>query len=67
MTKLKINGMNCEHCVNTVKNAIKSVNGVKNVWVSLEKNEAEFDADENLDIETVKKAVSESGAFSAEQ
>jgi copper chaperone CopZ len=67
MQKLKINGMNCMHCVNTVKNAIESVNGVKNVRVSLEKNEAEFDADENLDIETVKKAVSESGAFSAEQ
>jgi len=67
MQKLKINGMNCMHCVNTVKNAIKSVHGVKNVRVSLEKNEAEFDADENVDIETVKKAVSESGAFSAEQ
>jgi len=67
MYKLKIKGMNCAHCVAAVKKAIENVGGVKNVRVSLEKNEAEIEADKNLDIEVVKKAVYDSGNFSAEE
>ncbi len=66
MKKLKINGMNCQHCVKTVTEAIEKVEGVSSVKVSLERKEAEFEAEENFDIELVKKAVSDSGSFSAE-
>lgn len=66
MEKVKIKGMNCSHCAETVKKAIESVSGVKKVNVSLEKNEAEFETDEKFDINALKKAVAESGSFSAE-
>ncbi len=35
--EIKVEGMSCGHCVNTVTNAISEVNGVQEVQVSLEK------------------------------
>lgn len=65
MKKLNISGMNCMHCVATVKEAIENVSGVSSVNVSLENKEAEFEADDSVDIEDIKKAVSQAGDFSA--
>jgi copper ion binding protein len=45
-TRLKIEGMSCQHCVNSVKRTLESLNGVENVDVSLEKNEANVEYDE---------------------
>lgn len=39
-TVLKIEGMSCEHCVGRVDKALKALEGVQSVEVSLEKNEA---------------------------
>ena len=41
MTKLKIEGMSCEHCVRAVSGALQEVSGVDSVVeVSLERGEA---------------------------
>ncbi len=61
MTKtLKIEGMMCKHCVMHVEEALKKVDGVKNVTVSLENKNAvvelEKDVDESVFKEVIKKA-----------
>jgi copper chaperone len=54
----KINGMNCNHCVNAVNNALKNCQGVLEVKVSLENNNATLQIDETeFDIETASSAV----------
>lgn len=61
MTKtLKIEGMMCKHCVMHVEEALKKVDGVKNVTVSLENKNAvvelENDVDDSVFKEVIKKA-----------
>ena len=34
-TVLKVEGMSCEHCVKAVENAVKALNGIESVHVSL--------------------------------
>lgn len=45
-TKLKINGMSCQHCVRTVTDALTELPGVRRAKVNLRKGEAvvHFDA-----------------------
>ena len=45
-TKLKINGMSCQHCVKTVTDALTELPGVRRAKVNLRKGEAvvHFDA-----------------------
>ena len=59
-TELMIGGMSCEHCVRSVTQAIEKVDGVKSVKVSLKKGNAVIKG-EDIDIEAVKKAVTEAG------
>lgn len=59
--KAKINGMHCEHCVSSVSNAIKNINGVEEVKIDDWRNgntEIIFsnDISTNLLEEVVKKA-----------
>lgn len=49
MTKtLNVKGMSCGHCVSSVEGALKGLNGVKSVQVSLEDGKVALDYDENL-------------------
>ncbi|MFO8032181.1 MAG: heavy metal-associated domain-containing protein [Desulfohalobiaceae bacterium] len=61
MHRIKIGGMSCMHCVQAVTKALNQVPGVKNPEVSLEKGEATFEADADLDMQKVKQAVQEAG------
>ena len=61
MITIKVNGMTCKHCVQAVTNALKGIDGVKNVSVDLGKGEASFEEDAPVDMETIKKAVQEAG------
>ena len=54
-----IEGMTCNHCVNYVTEAIKSVSGVENVMVSLQNKKAEITGD--FSIDAVKKSVTDAG------
>ncbi|MGP0629692.1 heavy-metal-associated domain-containing protein [Nitrospina sp. 32_T5] len=44
---LKVDGMTCGHCVETVSKAVSSIPGVSKVDVDLEKNRVAVDFDEN--------------------
>jgi copper chaperone len=59
MPTVKINGMKCQHCVGSTRKALEELEGVSNVQVDLEKGEASFDGD--VDLETVKDAVAKTG------
>ena len=57
---ISIEGMTCGHCVARVTKALQAVKGVKNVAVSLEKNNAEV-AGEALDETELRAAVEDAG------
>lgn len=59
MTKINIEGMMCGHCVAHIEKALKAVNGVESVNVSLENKCAEVTG--NIDNELLKKAVVDAG------
>ena len=62
MTKeLKIDGMMCKHCVKHVNDALSKMDGVTNVVVSLEKNNAEVTMDHEIPIEEFKKVITDAG------
>lgn len=58
--KLNISGMNCAHCVRAVSNALKDVNGVQQVDVTLADNSAVVQGD-HLNRDDLAKAVEEAG------
>lgn len=59
MTKINIEGMMCGHCVAHIEKALKAVNGVESVNISLENKCAEVTG--NVDNELLKKAVVDAG------
>ena len=61
-TKLKINGMSCQHCVKTVQNALTALEGVQSAKVNLRKGEAVVRFNE-LDISPVnlRDAITQAG------
>lgn len=61
MTRIKIQGMSCQHCVQAVTNALSDLDGITNVKVSLENNEAVFDSSEDVDMEKIAQTIQEAG------
>ncbi len=60
-TTIKIDGMTCMGCVNSVRNVLQEISGVDNVEVSLEQAQAtiQYDADvinDNAFIEAIEEA-----------
>lgn len=59
--RVKVKGMSCQHCVSAVTQALQQVEGVANVEVSLDKGEARFEEEKQVDSEAVRKAVQDAG------
>jgi len=61
-TALKIGGMHCAGCVNSIQNFVSSLDGVKKCEVNLasEKAVLEFDP-KSVDISSIEKAIHEAG------
>ena len=59
MTTIKIKGMSCEHCVNSTKTALEAIEGISNVQVDLDREEATYDGD--IDAAVIKKAITSIG------
>ena len=57
----RVKGMTCGHCVNSVKEAISELEGVRRVDVDLDKGQATVSSDSDLDAQAVKAAVEEAG------
>ena len=61
-TKLKINGMSCQHCVKTVKDALTALEGVQRVKVNLRKGEAVVRFNElYINLVNLKDAITQAG------
>lgn len=60
-TTLSIEGMMCGHCQATVEKALKGVQGVSEVVVSLEDKNAVVTADGSVSADTLKNAVVDAG------
>lgn len=61
-TTIKIMGMTCMGCVNSVKNVLEKLDGIANVEVSLEQEQAniEYDA-EKTGIDQIKRTIEDAG------
>ena len=58
--KIAINGMNCEHCVNHVQEALLQI-GARDIDVSLLTETAYADFNEEVSDAKIKKAVEDAG------
>lgn len=59
MLTIQVKGMNCNHCVRNVTNAINTIEGIKSVEVDLTTETAVIDGD--VDANEVKKRIEEAG------
>jgi copper chaperone len=59
---LKVEGMSCHHCTEAVSRAVRALNGVQDVQVSLGNKSAEVRYDESrVSVEELAKAIEEEG------
>ena len=58
--EILIEGMHCEHCSNSVKNALEKIDGVRHVNVDLKKNIAVVDVD-NVNDDILENAILDIG------
>lgn len=65
-TRLKVSGMTCGHCVESVEKALRNQNGVRNASVDLEAGAAEVEYEEGrVAPEQLIAAVEEEGYSAA--
>lgn len=59
-TTLQVQGMSCQHCVNSIEKAIKEIGG--SARVDLQNNTVTVECDENkLSLDAIKAAIEEQG------
>ena len=61
MATLKISGMSCGHCVEAVTKALSDIEGISDVNVDLEKNEATFNESVPVPSSIIKNAIARIG------
>ncbi|AYD40345.1 heavy-metal-associated domain-containing protein [Clostridium fermenticellae] len=59
--KVFIEGMSCKHCVAHVEEALKELDGVKKVKVSLDDKNAVVDFKDEIEDSAIKAAVEDAG------
>ncbi|MCS7197912.1 MAG: heavy metal translocating P-type ATPase [Candidatus Bipolaricaulota bacterium] len=65
-TILKVKGMSCQHCVQSVTKALQGIAGVRAVSVSLERGRAEIEHNESVSPMSLKQAITDAG-YEAEE
>lgn len=58
---IQIEGMSCSHCAKKVELALKELEGVKSVKVSLEDKKAEMILVKEIDDEKIKEVIEDIG------
>lgn len=59
---IKVDGMSCDHCKNTIESALAKINGVRTAEVDLDKNEVRVDYDDNkVSMQEMKDAIEDQG------
>ena len=59
--KLSILGMHCGSCASNIEKALRKVKGIMGVSVSSVMNKAFVDADDNVNVNDLKQAISKAG------
>jgi Cu+-exporting ATPase len=59
--KLTIEGMHCASCASNIERALGKIKGIKSVSVSVMTKKAIIEAEDSVNIEEIKKAVSNIG------
>ena len=61
-TTLRVEGMSCGHCVNTVEGSVGKLNGVEAVQVNLAEKKVEVTFDENaIRLQDIADVIEEQG------
>ncbi len=63
MTRIKIKGMTCQHCVAAVTKALSRIDGITDVRVDLEKGETAYEATKPVDMAMIRQRIQEAGYF----
>ena len=59
---IKVEGMSCSHCEDAVKKAVKALEGVDQVSVSLEDKTVSVDYDSKaVSLDSIKQAIEDQG------
>ncbi len=59
---IKVMGMSCDHCVQTITKAVEGINGIARVQVDLEKKQVTVGFEENqTDLKTISAKIVEAG------
>jgi len=58
--KLQVNGMSCQHCINSIEKALKEVGAKGNVDLKNNSVTVEFD-ESKVSLDNVKEAIEEQG------
>lgn len=61
MPIIQIKGMRCGHCAASVTSALNAIEGISEVNISLEKNEASFNQSKEVPMADIKKAIAAIG------
>jgi copper chaperone len=61
MKTIKVKGMSCSHCVKAVTEALKAIDGIDHVKVSLEASEATFDEIKPINIAVIEEKIRRAG------
>jgi len=61
MPTIQIKGMRCGHCVASVTSALNAIDGISEVNISLEKNEATFKQNQKVPMAAIKQAIAAIG------
>ncbi|MDR1948848.1 MAG: cation transporter [Spirochaetaceae bacterium] len=60
-TTIRIDGMDCDHCAQHVKEALEGIAGVQSAQVDLKKNSAQVEHGDGVSLDAMKAAVAEAG------
>ncbi|MCH6266790.1 MULTISPECIES: copper chaperone CopZ [Neobacillus] len=59
---LNVSGMSCGHCVKAVEGSVGKLDGVKNVFVKLEKGQVDVVFDPSIvSLSTIKETIDDQG------
>ena len=59
--ELKVSGMMCEGCENRVKNALKQIDGVQEVFANHIDGIVKVESNDKIDKNTIKEAIEDIG------
>lgn len=60
-TTIKVDGMTCQNCERTVKDALLAVSGVTEVVINLDNGQVKIDHSDDVDVATFKEVVEDQG------